>query len=67
MLFCSFYLLRYEDLVSDLVGQVKQLYAFMGVEFGEKEEALVRSHTGPDNSKKNPYYSTYRCVLSGAL
>ena len=68
----SYYLVRYEDLVSDPLGQLQRLYAFMEVPFTEREDRMVRAHTGMapadgeeaeitlKGGKKPAYYSTYR-------
>ncbi len=68
----SYYLVRYEDLVSDPLGQLQRLYAFMEVPFTDREDRMVRAHTGMapadgeeaeitlKGGKKPAYYSTYR-------
>ncbi len=58
----SYYLIRYEDLVSDPLKHMRSMYAFMGVAFGSAEEERMLNHTqaGIDKVKTNQYYSTFR-------
>ncbi len=48
------------------MGKVRELYSFIGIQFGQREEMLVKMHTEEPSSSdgvgKEEYYSTYRSV-----
>ena len=63
----SYYLIRYEDLVSDPLFHLERLYAFAGLRFGASERETVLEHTqrrrGQEQEKRTKdegYYSTFR-------
>lgn len=53
-----FYSLRYEDLVDDPLKISRDLFRFIGMEFGNRDERYVR-----ENSIDHPYNSTDRAVV----
>ena len=60
----SYYIIHYEDLVSEPLLHLRRLYDFMGFPFGSREEAMVRRHVDADDrdgAEIKKYYSTYRC------
>ncbi len=63
----SYITVRYEDLVSDLVGKMQELYSFIGIPLGQREKRLIMMHSKEPSSSnwrgKEEYYSTYRLVI----
>ena len=62
--FARYFLLKYEDLATDPVPSISNLYSSLGLEFGPDQLLKVEEHVGlakmPQHSKPRQYYSTYR-------